>query len=103
MRKITQDSVNAFLNQQKFYKDNTSVQVYSNVTVLTLFGNEIAYLYNSPEKTLSITNCGWFTNTTKERLNALPDVFIQQKTIKKKKTWYLNGRLWDGKLIDIKK
>jgi len=102
MRKITQDSVNAFLNQQKFYKDNTQVEVLPNVTILKLFGNEIAYLYNDPEQTLSITNSGWFTNTTKERLNALPNVSIQQKTINNVKKWYLNGQLWNGKLTDIK-
>tara|TARA_R100001163_G_C5028294_1_gene169270 strand:+ start:770 stop:1081 length:312 start_codon:yes stop_codon:yes gene_type:complete len=103
MRKITQDSINAFLNQQKFYRDNTSVEVLPNVTILKLFGNKIAYLYNNPQKTLSITNCSWFTNTTKDRLNALPNVHIQQKTIKGKKEWYLNNKEWNGELIDIKK
>ena len=46
---------------------------------------------------LSITNCGWETATTKERLNALPNVRIQQK----KGIWYLNDVEWDGKLIDV--
>ena len=42
----------------------------------------------------------WFTPTTKERLNALPDVNIVQRNFK----WYLNGNLkpWDGKKIDVK-
>jgi len=102
MRKITKDSVNAFLSQQKFYKDNTQVEILPNVTILKLFGNEIAYLYNDPNKTLSITNSGWFTDTTKERLNALPNVYIQQKTINDVKKWYLNGEEWNGKLTDIK-
>lgn len=97
MRQITKESINAFLNAKKFNKQNMSVQVLPNVTVLKLHGNEIAYLYNDPNKTLSIQNCGWFTPTTKERLNALPNVNIQQKNY----VWYLNGEEWDGQLTDI--
>lgn len=97
MRKITSESVRYFLNAERFNSDNTKVIVRPNVTVLTLFGNEIAYLYNDPQRTLSITNCGWRSNTTKERLNALPSVSISQKNGK----WFLNGQEWDGKLIDI--
>tara|TARA_S200002703_G_scaffold151643_1_gene151273 strand:- start:909 stop:1214 length:306 start_codon:yes stop_codon:yes gene_type:complete len=99
MRKITKESINAFLNAEKFNKQNTSVCVLPNVTILKLHGNEIAYLYNDPNKTLSIQNCGWFTNTTKERLNGIPNVNISQLNFK----WYLNGSLWDGKLTDINK
>ena len=98
MRQITLDAVYAFMNAEKFKRDNTEVEVFENVTVLKLFGNKIAYLYNGPERTLSITNAGWFTNTTKERLNAIPVVHIKQR----KGEWYLNGEVWDGKLIDVK-
>ena len=42
MRKITSESVNAFLNAKEFKKSNMSVEVLPNVTVLKLFGNEIA-------------------------------------------------------------
>ena len=97
MRKITKESVGAFLNAKTFNKANMQVEVLPNVTLLKLHGNIIAYLYNDPNKTLSITNCGWFSNTTKERLNALPNVSISQKNW----DWYLNDKLWDGKLIDI--
>ena len=79
MRQITNDSINAFLNARKFNRQNMSVEVLPNVTILKLHGNSIAFKYNDPEKTLSITNCGWFSNTTKERLNALPNVNIYQK------------------------
>ncbi len=98
MRKITNDSINPFLNEKEFSKSNMQVKVLPNVTILLLHGNEIAYRYNDPEKSLSITNCGWFTSTTKERLNALPNVNIFQRDFK----WYLNGNEWNGKLIDIK-
>ncbi len=59
MRQITQDSVNAFMNASPFKKQNMEVEVLPNVTILKLHGNSIAYRYNDPERTLSITNCGW--------------------------------------------
>lgn len=98
MRKITQQAVNAFYNAEKFSSSNTVVEVLPNVTILKLHGNAIAYRYNDPENTLSITNCGWFSNTTKERLNALKGVSISQK----KGVWYLNDKEWNGSYIDIK-
>ena len=97
MRTITKESINAFLNAQKFNRQNMQVEVLPNVTILKLHNNAIAYRYNDPEKTLTISNCGWFTPTTKERLNALPNVNIYQKSFK----WYLNGEEWDGSKIDI--
>ena len=97
MKKITLDAVYAFMNAEKFKRDNTEVEVLPNVTVLSLFGNRIAYRYNDPERTLSITNCGWDTKTTKERLNAIPGVHITQKNWQ----WYLNGEQWDGQLVDV--
>jgi len=98
MRKITKEAVNAFNNSRVYKSSNTQVTVEPNVTILWLHGNAIAYRYNDPERTLSITNCGWFSNTTKERLNAIDGVNIVQK----KGVWYLNGNEWDGELIDIK-
>lgn len=97
-RKITRAAINAFMNAAKFCGGNTSVDVLPNVTILKLHGNAIAYRYNDPERTLSITNAGWQSNTTKERLNGLPNVSISQK----QGTWYLNGQVWDGQLIDVK-
>ena len=97
MRNITIESINAFLSAKKFKKSNMQVKVLPNVTVLKYQGNEIAYRYNDSKKTLSITNCGWFSNTTKERLNGLPNVSIQQKNF----IWYLNGNEWNGNLINI--
>ncbi len=97
MRKITKESVDAFMNARKFKKANMEVEVLPNVTILKLFGNEIAYRYNDPERTLSITNAGWKSVTTKERLNGIPNVHIHQI----KGVWFLDGKEWDGSLIDI--
>ena len=97
MRQITNEAIKAFNIGKPFSMGNTTIKVLPNVTVMVLFGNEIAYKYNDPEKTISITNCGYFTNTTKERLNGINGVNISQK----KGIWYLNGIEWDGELIDI--
>ena len=94
MRKITNEMANAFNNDMPFNKDNTIVKVGENVTNIFLHGNLIA---SQVEGRLHITNCGWFTNVTKERLNALPNVSIYQK----KGIWFLNGLPWDGSFIVV--
>lgn len=99
MRKITKQTIDKFMSAKNFKKGHDEVIVLDNVTILKLFGNEIAYRYNNPERTISITNAGWESNTTKERLNGIDGVSIQQK----QGVWYLNGEAWDGKLIDINK
>ena len=98
MSNLTHDSVEAFMNAVPFKKSNMKVDVLDNVTILRLHGNAIAYLYNDPQRTLSITNCGWFSKTTKERLNAIPGVSVKQKNF----DWYLNDVKWDGNLVDVK-
>jgi hypothetical protein len=95
---ITTNAIEKFLNAETFKSGNTTVEVFPNVTILTLFKNPIAYRYNDPERTLSITTCGWKSNTTKERLNGLPNVRISQS----KGKWFLNGAEWNGELIDVK-
>jgi len=95
MRTITNNAVNAFMNARSFNSNNTSVEVLDHASYLKLHGNIIAVRYSDGK--LSISNCGWFSNTTKERLNALPNVRIQQK----QGVWYLNGNVWDGNLINI--
>ena len=96
MRKITIDSVNAFLNRQTFKRQNMEVTSFDNSFYLKLHGNTIAVLHG--DGTLMITDAGWQTNTTKERLNGLPNVNIHQKNF----IWYLNGEEWNGNLTQIK-
>lgn len=97
MRQITREAINAFYNAEKFSKANMLVEVQPNVTILRLHGNAVAYRYNDPNKEVWITNAGWRSNTTKERLNGLNGVQIHQS----KGVWYLNGKEWDGKLTLI--
>jgi hypothetical protein len=98
MRLITEQSINAFLNKGKLNKQNMNVfyDRYDQTSRMLLHNNCIATL-DHDNNILSVSNCGWFTPTTKERLNALPNVSIYQKSFK----WYLNGEEWNGKKINI--
>lgn len=92
MRKISQLAAEAFMKKEKFKLDNTEC----NGLMLLLHGHPIAI---HTDKGIQLSTCGWKTATTKERLNALPGVHIQQKA----GVWYLNGNEWkDGELKYIK-
>ncbi len=97
MKEVTKDSLKAFFSSKSFRKSNMEIIVQNDKTIMTLFGNEIAYIYHNAEKTLKIRNAGWFSETTKERLNALPNVHISQKSY----NWFLNGSKWDGSTITV--
>lgn len=100
-RKITTDAINAFMSGREFSRDNTRVSVESEkhqLVHLYLHNNLIAKRYvENGEQMLMISNAGWSTNTTKERLNGIPGVRISQKSF----SWYLNGKEWDGGWVKI--
>lgn len=90
MRKITKESVNAFLMGKTFNKGNMSVVKDGETFRLKLHGNTIAII--DELGVMSVSNAGWASNTTKERLNGLPNVRVHQKNW----TWYLNDNEWGG-------
>jgi hypothetical protein len=94
MKVITRNAVQSFYNNQPKKFGNTEVTVEDGVTKLFLFDNLIAKKENG---VLKIRNAGWQSNTTKERLNALDGVSINQS----KGVWYLNGIEWDGQETEI--
>ena len=89
-RKITKEAVSKFLSKTPFRKSNMSVEESYGIYKLKLHGNTIATI--DELGVLSVSNAGWSSNTTKERLNGLPGVSIYQKNW----NWYLNGTEWDG-------
>lgn len=105
-RQITTEAVNAFMVARKnFSKDNTKVTLeqerdeenkYCTVVVMRLHGNTIAKRAVGSNEIL-ITNAGWFSTTTKERLNGLPGVSVCQK----KGVWFLNGNEWNGEWTSV--
>jgi hypothetical protein len=95
MRKITEESIDAFYKRKRFKKQNTEVHVGDFTTMLRLHGNTIAILHENGD--LDISTCGWHTNTTIERLNGLRKVHVKRV----KGDLVLNNQGWDGKLIRI--
>lgn len=102
MRKITRDAINAFMAGNNFSRDNTQVSRpcwagrCGGQMGLLLHSNLIA-IRNAQTGKIQISDAGWPTNTTKERLNGIPGVSIHQKAGQ----WYLNGVKWDGGWITI--
>lgn len=99
MRKITKDAVAAFLSGDEFSRDNTRVEVRpfklasEPSVILVLHGNPIArYVKSHGVFTLQVCDGNHQTNNTKERLNGLPGMSVNQKAGQ----WYLNGVAWDG-------
>lgn len=101
MRKITNIAVAAFFAARPLEQSNMEIEVLPNVTIMKLFGNSIAFRYNDPQNTLSITNCGFETNTTKERLNGVLSHIGHAGICQRKGIWYLGDDVWDGKLTDV--
>ena len=89
-RKITREAVDKFLSREPFKKSNMSVDECYGQYRLKLHGNVIAVL--DEFNMLSVSNAGWASNTTKERLNGLPHVRVNQKNW----NWFLNGVEWNG-------
>ena len=88
MRQITEQITRAFEGMYSKKIGNSE----TDGTSLWLFGNKIA---EHREGGIWITNAGWSSVTTKERLNGITGVHITQK----KGEWFLNGHRWDGEWI----
>lgn len=84
-------AIKAFMERKVKQEGNT----VSTGKTLLLFGNEIAEWRNDK---LWITNAGWFSVTTKDRLNKIPLVKSVQQV---KGEWFLNGKKWNGEWIEV--
>jgi hypothetical protein len=89
---VSQYAAAALVNGTK-YSNGANTKVDS--TGIYLHGNHIAR--NAGEGHVAISNRGWFTLTTKDRLNAIPNVSIYQK----RGQWYLNGQEWNGEWVIV--
>ena len=90
MRQVTERIVSAFLHNET----RKIGQTFTDGRSIWLWENKIAEFRQDG---LWITNAGWPSTTTKERLNGIPDVSIVQK----KAQWYLNGHAWDGSWVHV--
>ena len=67
MRKVTKEVCLAFLNGKTKTIGNTSTNGHS----LYLHGNRIAWFVDETRKMIYLSDCGWDTVTTRDRLNGL--------------------------------
>ena len=95
MRQITKEAVKSFFNNTNYSKSNTFV----NNNKFYLHNNLIAEIKDNK---LILSNCGWFSNTTKERLNGILDYIGKPLIYQRNFIWYLNGEKWNGNRTEIK-
>lgn len=91
MRAITNDSINAFLAGNTFSRGNMTVRVFENWVELLQHGNRIAW-YDPREpmlNTLQLSNAGWWSVTTKERLDHLLFTVCQWHLCSVKGEWVM--------------
>ena len=76
MRQIDVLAKTAFCEGRKFKLSNTEVEIFDGKPHMYLHGNCIAKIDENGD--LLISHCGWESNTTRSRLNALQDVNIKK-------------------------
>jgi len=100
MKKITEQSIRAFLNTEKFNSTNTQTNCTLNTSELLLHGSVIA---KRDRTGIYISNAGYTTNTTKERLNVLLGSLELPRIEQKNFQWYWNNKPFpDNEFIKIK-
>lgn len=106
-RQITYDSVAAFVEGRKFKRANMEVALYQGSVVLLLHGNAIATRNRGTVNSTLISNAGWFSNTTKDRLDAVLHSLSDWSLHSEKGEWILSTRShgeskrWDGEWLAI--
>lgn len=88
MRKITTEASKAFYYGEEYRKDNTIVTTHCVNTEMALHGNTIANV-NQRGGALTISDAGWRTNTTKERLNGILNTYNLGGLKQQKGVWWL--------------
>ena len=86
--------IQAIKSKSCFSLDNTRVDYVpsENTSEIFLHNNLIAY-YEHTEQYMYVSSCGWESNTTKSRLNALLDTFFYGVGIFQKNwQWFISDR-----------
>tara|TARA_B100001250_G_scaffold211136_1_gene181163 strand:- start:183 stop:530 length:348 start_codon:yes stop_codon:yes gene_type:complete len=106
MRKIEKQMNFAISNKGNWSNSNTTVEYNDSTNCSTVFlhGNRIA-TYDHALCALKISSCGWQSNTTKSRLNAiLQEVKYGCSIFQKQFEWFVSYRddvkdFWDGMIL----
>ena len=99
MRKLERQMNFAVSNKGNWSGSNTSVSYHQseNISEVRLHGHLIAW-FDHNDKRLALSSCGWQTNTTKSRLNALlHECHYGYTVFQKQYVWYISKPL--GKKI----
>ena len=94
MRKIEQQMNRAIANRTDWSSSNTRVEFNdsTNCSSVFLHGHRIA-TFDHNLKAVKLSSCGWTTNTTKSRLNAiLSEVKYGCSVFQKQWNWYVSFR-----------
>ncbi len=91
MRKIPQESVDAFLSGDNLNKANMQIHTRGHYVYMNLHGNSIARR-NLDTGSIYISNAGWETVTTKERLNGLLNTLGKKRIFQHKFEWFIGTR-----------
>lgn len=102
MRKVTQNTVNAFIAGTPYAEGNTTVSINAYGAVcLELHGNLIAIRHADGPQETEITHAGRPTPTTRDRLNGLLQTLGNKGIYQKKGVWYIDGEAWGGDWIRV--
>jgi len=92
MRKIEQQMNRAIVNKNDWSNSNTEVNYNSNTdcSAVYLHGNQIATVDHNTNA-LKLSSCGWYSVTTKSRLNAILQGLIAGASVYQRQfNWFLN-------------
>ena len=107
MRKIEQQMNRALVNKNNWAGSNTTVRYNDSTDCSSVYlhGHQIATLDHN-NQALKLSSCGYQTNTTKSRLNAILDeIDYGCKVFQKQWDWYFRSNnnqtvdFWDGMIL----
>ena len=106
MRQIERQMNSAISNKADWCSSNTQVSFNSNTNCsqIYLHGHQIA-TYEHNLKAVKLSSCGYQTNTTKSRLNALlEEVKYGCRVFQKQFDWFVSyndqtASFWDGMIL----
>lgn len=113
MRKIEREACEAFIERRNWKLDNTEVRIEGEFVEMYLHGNLIAiqnFRDSSYHNWISVSTCGWDTNTTRSRIHRLL-CWLGCSPVegggcgKRKGQLMLCGQPWDGRTacVDLPK
>jgi len=88
MRKIEKKMIEAIQNRKDMSLDNTVVKHGTATSVVFLHNHPIC-IFMWADNAVAVSNCGWSTNTTKSRLNAVLGSFCDTGIHQHKHVWYM--------------